>query len=244
VARSRPAAKRTLSRRALEEALTSLADPARAASHAWFFKTGKGQYGEGDRFLGIRVPAMRKVALRFRSLPLSDIKRLLASPLHEHRFVALEILVSRYEQGSGEEQREIYDFYLRHTARINNWDLVDTSAPYIVGEHLLSRPRDVLYEMARSPSLWERRIAIVSCLTFVKRGDTADAFRLAELLLADKHDLMHKAVGWVLRETGKVSRPDLLGFIKSQYTAMPRTTLRYAIEHFPPEQRKRLLAGG
>lgn len=234
---------RSGSRRELEKSLAAIADPKRAATHAWFFKTGKGQYGEGDRFLGIRVPLLRKTALLYRSLDLADIERLLASPIHEYRFVALEILVARYERGSPEDQGQIFAFYLSHTARINNWDLVDTSAPYIVGDYLLPRPRDVLYRLASSAMLWERRIAVVSSLAFVKQGETVDAFRLAEMLLADKHDLMHKATGWVLRETGKVSRPALLRFLKTHYKSVPRTSLRYAIEHFPPVQRKRLLAG-
>jgi 3-methyladenine DNA glycosylase AlkD len=229
--------------RALVKTLAALADPERAATHAWFFETGKGQYGEGDRFLGIRVPLLRSTALLYRSLEVANIERLLASPIHEHRFVALVILVARYEEGSAEDRAKIFDFYLAHTVGINNWDLVDTSAPYIVGDYLLQRPRDILARLARSPILWERRIAIVSTLTFVKQGQTEDAFRLAEVLLADGHDLMHKATGWVLRETGKVSRPDLLRFLKTHYESVPRTTLRYAIEHFSPAQRKRLLAG-
>lgn len=231
------------SRRELEQSLAALADPERAAAHTWFFKTGKGEYGEGDRFLGIRVPVLRKTALQYRSLPLVDIERLLAARIHEHRHAALEILVVRYEHGSASEQAEIFAFYLAHTACINNWDLVDTSAPYIVGHYLLRRPRAVLYRLASSAMLWERRIAIVSSLAFVKHGETADAFRLARKLLSDKHDLMHKATGWVLRETGKVSRPDLLSFLENHYHSIPRTTFRYAIEHFPPAQRKRLLAG-
>lgn len=230
-------------RRELEKNLAALADPRRAAAHTWFFKTGKGQYGEGDRFLGIRVPVLRKLAKHYRLLRLRDVDRLLSSGLHEYRFVALEILVDRYEKGGPPDQQEIFDFYLSHTAGINNWDLVDTSAPYIVGPHLLTRPRDVLYRLARSPIIWERRIAMVACLAFVKAGQLDDVFALAELLLPDGHDLMHKATGWLLREAGKVSRPSLVSFLKKHYDAIPRTTLRYAIEHFAPAQRKRLLAG-
>ncbi len=232
-----------LSRRQLERDLAALADSARAESLAWFFKTGPGQYGEGDHFLGIRVPLQRQVAMRYRALPIAEIERLLASPIHEHRFTALEILVDRYDRSPHDGRQQIFDFYLAHTSHINNWDLVDASAPYIVGEHLKTRTRAVLYDLARSQLLWERRIAIVSTLAFIKIGEIEDTFRLAAILLADKHDLMHKAVGWALRETGKVSRPSLLAFLEKHHAAIPRTALRYAIEHFPPAQRKRLLAG-
>ena len=223
--------------------MQSVADPKRAESSAWFFKTGKGQYGEGDRFLGISVPLQRKIALRYRDLGFGDIKRLLASPIHEHRCAGLEILVAQYERGDGAEREKIFQFYLRNARRANNWDLVDGSAPYIVGEHLKTRPRDLLDRLAVSKLLWERRIAIVSTLALIKEGDTEDAFRIAERLLSDKHDLIHKAVGWALREAGKVSRPALLRFLRVHFKSMPRTTLRYAIERFPPAQRNRILAG-
>ncbi len=232
-----------LSRSQLERDLASVADPQRAANLAWFFKTGKGQYGEGDFFLGIQVPAQRGIALRYRTLPLKDIHRLLASKIHEHRFTALEILVSQFERSGEEAREEIVEFYLAHTARMNNWDLVDTSAPYIIGEHLRTRPRDLLDRLAESDSLWERRIAIVSTLTLIKNGEIKDTFRIARKLLADQHDLIHKAVGWALRESGRVSRPALLRFLASEYQRIPRTALRYAIEHFPPEERKRILGG-
>jgi 3-methyladenine DNA glycosylase AlkD len=231
------------SRRQLERELASLADPERAANVAGFFKTGKGQYGEGDRVLGITVPLQRKTALQYRDLPLQEIARLLASPIHEHRFAALEILVAQYERPFREDREAIFQFYLRHTVGINNWDLVDTSAPYIVGEHLKTRPRDLLDALAGSPILWERRIAIVSTLALIKTGEIEDTFRIAEKLLRDKHDLTHKAVGWALRETGKISRPALKAFLRKHYASIPRTALRYAIEHFPPEHRRQILAG-
>ena len=227
----------------LESELSAAGDPERAKGVAWFFKTGKGEYAEGDRFLGIRVPVQRKIALGFKDLQLSDIGKLLASPLHECRFAALEILVAQYEAGSPSERMAIFNFYLRNTAGINNWDLVDTSAPYIVGEHLISRKRAILDKLAASPVLWERRIAIVSTLTLIKRGELDDAFRIATKLLPDRHDLTHKAVGWALRETGRQSRPALAEFLRANYKSLPRTTLRYAIEHFNPSQRKQLLAG-
>jgi 3-methyladenine DNA glycosylase AlkD len=230
-------------RRKLERALAALASPAHAAGMARFFKTGKGQYGEGDKFLGISVPVQRRIALEYRSLPLTEIAHLLQSPWHEHRFCALEILVHEYERGGEPLRRKIFRFYLDNTAGINNWDLVDTSAPYIVGAHLRTRSRRVLDRLAKSTSLWERRIAIVATLGLVKHGEIEDTFRIARALLADEHDLMHKAVGWALRETGKVSRPALLQFLETHYAAIPRTALRYAIEHLPPEQRKQILAG-
>ena len=227
----------------LERELSSFADAQRAANLAWFFKTGKGQYGEGDQFLGIRVPLLRRIALRYRALSLKDLERLLASSIHEHRLAALEILVAQYEAADEARREIIFAWYLDHTSRINNWDLVDTSAPYIVGEHLKSRRRGVLDRLARSDLLWERRIAIVSTLTLIKCGEITDTFRIAEKLLSDKHDLIHKAVGWALREAGGVSRPALVEFLAKHYHSIPRTALRYAIEHFSPEQRKQILAG-
>ncbi len=223
--------------------IAAAANPERAKSSVWFFKTGKGQYGEGDQFLGITVPAQRKIALRNRDLAHGAIEKLLSSKLHEHRFVALEILVAQFEAGSPKEQSEIYRFYLAHTAGINNWDLVDTSAPYIVGQYLLNRPRAVLRKLAKSKNIWERRIAIVSTFAFIRAGQTEDTFAIAQMLLADEHDLIHKAVGWALREAGKTNADLLLGFLEAHYDRLPRTALRYAIERFAPEERKRFLAG-
>ncbi len=231
------------SRQQLERDLASVADPQRAANLAWFFKTGEGQYGEGDRFLGIPVPAARKIALRYRSLSLTDVADLLASSIHEHRFAALEILCAQYERGDRKLREQIFKFYLSHTDGINNWDLVDASAPYILGEHLRTGSRAQLDRLASSKNLWERRIAIVSTLALVKRGELEDAFRIARKLLADKHDLIQKAVGWVLRETGKVSREQLVQFLREHYASIPRTALRYAIEHCSVEQRKHILSG-
>jgi 3-methyladenine DNA glycosylase AlkD len=224
----------------LEAELLAAGDPERAKGSAWFFKTGKGEYGEGDKFLGIRVPVQRKIALRYTDLTLPEITALLASPIHEFRFTALEILVAQYEANP---RPDIFDFYLRSTNRVNNWDLVDTSAPYIVGQHLLTRDRTILDILATSPNLWERRIAIVSTLTLIRNGELEDTFRIARTLLPDRHDLTHKAVGWMLRETGKQSRPALLAFLQANYPALPRTTLRYAIERFTPAERKQLLGG-
>jgi 3-methyladenine DNA glycosylase AlkD len=223
--------------------LEAAADERKARTLAWFFKTAEGEYGEGDLFLGITVPAARKIALRYRWLPLADLEKLLASPIHEHRFAALEILVAQYEAGEESQREEIYAFYLENTHRANNWDLVDTSAPYIVGEHLRTRPRSLLDDLASSSSLWERRIAIVATLNLLRHGETRDTFRIARKLLRDEEPLIHKAVGWLLREAGKVSRPELVQFLKKNFEKMPRTTLRYAIERFPDEERKRMLRG-
>jgi len=224
----------------LKKELAAAADPERARNLAWYFKTGKGQYGYGDRFIGLTVPTLRRIAHRYVHLPLTDVAKLLASSIHEHRSAALEILVAQYKR---EKSKAIFDFYLKHTKFVNNWDLVDGSAPYIVGQHLLTRPRRILYRLAKSRILWERRIAIVSTFAFIKAGEIEDTFAIAKLLLADDHDLIHKAVGWMLREAGKQSVPELLRFLKENYSALPRTTLRYAIERFPAPQRKRLLAG-
>jgi 3-methyladenine DNA glycosylase AlkD len=223
----------------LKKELAAAADPERARNSAWFFKTGEGQYGHGDRFIGITVPTMRRIAHRYVHLPLTDVANLLASPIHEHRFVALEILVAQYEQGNA----TVYDFYLKNAKAVNNWDLVDTSAPYIVGQHLRTRPRKILYRLAKSKDLWERRIAIVSTQTLIRAGEIEDTFAIAKILLPDDHDLIHKAVGWMLRETGKQSAPALVRFLKEHYAQMPRTALRYAIERFPAERRKRMLNG-
>jgi 3-methyladenine DNA glycosylase AlkD len=223
--------------------LAAVADSERAKSSAWFFKTGEGQYGYGDRFLGITVPVQRKIAVRHRDLPRSVLKRLLASPIHEHRFVALEILVAQFRNATPKERTVIYRFYLANTARINNWDLVDTSAPYIVGEYLADRSRAILRKLAKSAHLWERRIAIVATFAFIRAGQTEDTFAIARILLDDKQDLIHKAVGWALREAGKPARGELVGFLRAHYERLPRTTLRYAIERFTPGERKRFLAG-
>ena len=231
------------SREQLERDLQAVANPERAKSSSWFFKSGPGQYGEGDQFLGITVPMQRKIALRYRHLPLPDIEALLASPFHEFRFAAVEILVAQYENSEEPGRQHIVDFYLSHTARINNWDLVDTSAPYILGEHLKTRTRHILDKLAASPLLWERRIAIVATLALIKNGELNDTFRVARKLLSDRHDLIHKAVGWALREAGIRSRLKLIEFLRRNYSKLPRTTLRYAIEHFPLDERKRILAG-
>jgi 3-methyladenine DNA glycosylase AlkD len=222
--------------------LRKLADARHAGALQWFFKTGKGGYGEGDRFLGIRLPRLRECVREYGDVPLEVLLALLSSPIHEERMFALLGMVRRFRAGDQSEQRRIYRAYLHHTRYINNWDLVDASAPGIVGEWLVARNRDPLYRLARSRSLWQRRIAIVATAAFIRRGETRDTLRLAAVLLHDDHDLIHKAVGWMLRETGKrVSRLALERFLARNAGRMPRTMLRYAIEHFPEARRRRYL---
>lgn len=227
----------------VKKELRKLGSPAKAKSSAWFFKTGKGEYGYGDKFLGVTVPEQRKVAKKFKSLELVEIKKLLQSKFHEHRFTALEILVMKYESGHGKEKEQIYKFYFRNTQYINNWDLVDTSARYIVGEYLLGKSKAVLYKLVKSKNLWERRIAIIATHHFISQGQFTDTFKISEILMSDAHDLIHKAVGWMLREVGKKDVKALEWFLKRHYKTMPRTMLRYAIERFAPSVRKKYLKG-
>jgi 3-methyladenine DNA glycosylase AlkD len=223
---------------ALRRDLERVATPARAKTNAWFFKTGKGQYGEGDQFIGITVPELRKIAKQYSNLALPGIHNLLASKIHEERLCALLILIYRFKR----KPDEVYRFYLARTSRINNWDLVDVSAPNIVGAYLLTRPRKALDHLARSKLLWDRRIAIVSTLAFIRNGELEDTFRITEILMDDQHDLIQKACGWMLRETGKKDVDALQHFLKFHAAHMPRTTLRYAIERLSPAKRARYLA--
>lgn len=227
----------------LARELKAAGNAERAVQVARYFKCEEGGYGAGDRFLGIPVPAMRRIALRYRELALADLQKLLDSEIHEYRAAALEILAAQYARGDARQRKEIVAFYLSNTSRINNWDLVDASARPILGEHLKTRPRRILRRLARSKNIWERRIAMVATMTLVWNGELDDAFHIAEMLLDDAHDLIHKAIGWVLREAGMVDRVRLVRFLHEHYARLPRTTLRYAIEHFAPETRKRALAG-
>lgn len=227
-------------------ALRQLADPKTAAISARFFKTGPGEYGEGDIFLGVKVPDQRKVARRYADLSIEDAEKLLAHEAHECRLTGLLIWVRQFERGDDAARRRIYERYLSSTHRINNWDLVDSSAPTIVGGYFEGRAgaRKTLEALARSESLWERRIAMLATLRGIKKGDPKLCFAVAKVLLQDPHDLIHKAVGWMLREVGeRVGEGELIAFLKPRYRRMPRTMLRYAIEHFSPEQRKAYLAG-
>lgn len=206
-----------------------------------FFKTGPGEYGQGDIFLGITVPQSRTLAKKFGSLTLKDIRTLIRSDIHEERLIALLILLDQFEKTRQKEK--FFRFYLKHTRHINNWDLVDLTAPNIVGTFLEKRNRTILLELARSKSLWERRIAIVATFHFIRHNEFADTLRIAKILLRDNEDLIHKATGWMLREVGKHNEDVLKQFLKKNYPRIPRTTLRYAIEKFPPAIRKKYLAG-
>jgi 3-methyladenine DNA glycosylase AlkD len=217
--------------------LAASADAAKAAFSKTFFKTGKGQYGEGDVFLGISVPDLRRLAKEYGGLPLADIEKLLQSKHNETRLLALLVLDLQYKAGNEVAQNKIYALYLKNRARVNNWNLVDASAPYIFGRHLLTRDRAVLYRLAASDKMWDRRIAIVGTLAFIRAGDLDDTFQLCEILMQDKEDLMHKACGWMLREAGKKDVAALEKFLKKHAAHMPRTMLRYAIERFAVEKR-------
>lgn len=222
----------------------SAADARQAALMARYFKTGKGEYAEGDRFLGLMVPATRRIAKKYSGLPLGGIRVLLRSPWHEHRLCALFMLAERFDREGEAGRKEIYSLYLANTRYINNWDLVDVSAPRITGAWLMDKSRRPLYRLAGSVSVWERRIAMLSCLAFIRNGESADALAIARRLLGDKHDLIHKAVGWMLREVGsRCSQGELLSFLRANYARLPRTALRYAIEKFPPARRKKMLQG-
>jgi 3-methyladenine DNA glycosylase AlkD len=226
--------------------LKPLANAEKAAFLSRFFKTRPGQYGAGDVFLGITVPDCRKIARQFHALSHPTIQRLLASKFHEERLIALLILVQQYAKGSAEQQDKIYHLYLSHTDRINNWDLVDLSSRDIVGRHIYQHPElaPTLDRLAASDLLWDRRIAIMATFYFLQEDDPAPTLHIAEKLLSDSHDLIQKANGWMLRELGKrINRGLLIDFIKTHYAAIPRTTLRYAIEHFSPEERQRFLRG-
>ncbi|MDO8310536.1 MAG: DNA alkylation repair protein [Sideroxyarcus sp.] len=227
----------------IQSKLRALASPDTAAILQRFFKTGPGQYGEGDVFLGIKVPPLRALAKQHRDADLKTITKLLDSRYHEERLFALLLLMQFYERGPDEDQSAAYELYLNNTQRINNWDLVDISAPHIVGRHLENRPRKVLHRLACSPSLWERRIAILATFHFIRLNEFADTLRIAETLLSDEHDLMHKAVGWMLREVGKRDLATEEGFLQQHYHDMPRTMLRYAIERFPEQRRRQYLNG-
>jgi 3-methyladenine DNA glycosylase AlkD len=227
----------------IQERLRCLGGPEAAAMAARFFKTGPGQYGEGDIFLGLRVKEMHQMSKEHSALPFKDVRILLRSPVHEDRMLALLILVRQANKGDFRVKEKIYELYLAHTRYINNWDLVDASAREIVGGHLADKSRDPLVRLARSESMWERRISIVATHYFIRQGDFADTLRVADLLLGDEQDLIHKAVGWMLREVGKKDHRALEAFLRRRGSVMPRTTLRYAIERFPKELRKAYLNG-
>lgn len=228
----------------LKSDLLRLSSPERAKVLSGFFKTGKGQYGEGDTFLGIMVPEQRRIARKYSHISLDNIRKLLSSAIHEHRLVALLILVETYRKSGDKERAEIVQFYLNNLKNINNWDLVDLSAEKIIGEFLTDKDRSVLYRLAKSENLWEKRIAIISTFAFIKRHGFEDTLKISEILLRDPHDLIHKAVGWMLREVGKRNQRSEEEFLKRHHLQMPRTMLRYAIERFDEKTRKSWLAKG
>jgi 3-methyladenine DNA glycosylase AlkD len=227
----------------LKQRLHALGNPEQAKACARYTKMGPGEYGEGDQFLGLNAATMRGLAKEFRHLPLADVQSLLHSPWHEERSVALLIMVLQYPKADPAGKKSLYDFYLANTLFVNGWDLVDCSAPHIVGTHLFERSRKPLQRLAKSKSLWERRIAMVATQHFIRKGDFADTLQIAELLLNDDEDLIHKAAGWMLREVGDRDIETLEGFLKQHYQAMPRTMLRYAIEKLPEPRRKAYLKG-
>ncbi len=226
----------------IEKRLKGLGDAEKAAHALRFFKTGPGQYGEGDVFLGIRVPVLRKISRELIDTPLDDTIELLQSPFHEVRLTAL--LIMTYQAKRGDNSLPLYRAYLANTAKINNWDLVDGSAEHLIGAHLFERSRTPLYKLAKSKSLWERRIAIISTFYLIRRNDFDDTLAIAEILLNDTEDLMHKAVGWMLREVGNRDLSVEETFLLPRYKQMPRTMLRYAIERFPEPKRLAYLKGG
>ena len=228
----------------LRSRLRRSASPKDARNLSRYFKTVPGEYGAGDRFIGVRVPALRRLAREFRALLPPAAARLLQSPIHEARLLALLILTNAYERAGESGRVAIYRLYLKNLARVNNWDLVDCSAPRIAGQHLEERPREILFRLARSKFLWRRRVAVLATFHFIRRGDFADALRLAEFLLDDEQDLMHKAVGWMLREIGKRDLAELKKFLRRHAARMPRTMLRYAIEKLPERERQSYLQAG
>jgi 3-methyladenine DNA glycosylase AlkD len=227
----------------LKKLLRQSGNPEIAAHSRRFFKTGPGEYGEGDKFLGIRVPILRRYAEQYRQLSLSETTRLLKSSYHEERLCALLILVTKYQRGDELERERIFSLYLKNTRYINNWDLVDSSAHYIVGAHLFTGDKQILFDFANSRDLWQRRIAIMSTFYFIREQEYQVTLDLAETLLSDREDLIHKAVGWMLREIGNRDGKAERLFLKQHYGGMPRTMLRYAIEKFPQPEREKYLKG-
>lgn len=227
----------------IQTRLQQFATKKRARNLQRFFKTGPGEYGEGDIFLGVAVPNIRRVAEAFQSAPLTEVITLLRSAVHEERLLALLLLVQAFSKGDEALKKKIYNLYLKNTQSINNWDLVDLSAPNIVGAYLLDKSRKPLYVLAKSRVLWKKRIAVLSTFSFIRQNDFDDSLRIAKVLLTDSHDLLHKAVGWMLREVGKRDMSIEERFLKQHYNKMPRTMLRYAIERFPEVKRRNYLDG-
>jgi 3-methyladenine DNA glycosylase AlkD len=236
----------TLTLEQLKSRLEKLSDPAKAKHLQGYFKTGKGEYGEGDIFIGITVPTLRKVAKEFESLDFPELKELLTSKVHEKRAISLIILSNKFhhKKSDAKIKKQIYDFYIKHLQYVNNWDLVDDASRKILGSYLLDKDRTILYKLAKSKNIWERRNSIISTLTFIQNGESKDTIQIGEMLLEDTHDLMHKAVGWMLREMGKRIDVNLLeDFLDKHAAKMPRVMLRYAIERLPEKKKKLYLEG-
>jgi len=227
----------------VQRRLQKIGNKKQAAVSQRFFKTGPGEYGEGDIFIGIRVPVLRKLTSEFKDLPVSEIEILLRSPIHEERLLAILLFVHILKKSDDDVKRDIYNLYLKSTEFINNWDLVDASAEHIVGAYLKDKSKRPLYRLAKSKHLWERRIAIIATFHFVKCHEFSETLKISNMLLCDRHDLIHKATGWMLREIGKRNLKTEETFLKAYYKRMPRTMLRYAIEKFPEEKRQRYLKG-
>ncbi len=227
----------------LRKEIKKQANPEQAAILQRFFKTGKGEYGEGDIFYGIKVPVQRKIVKQFKDLSLKDLQVLILSKVHEERLIALLILVAQFKKADETKRKRIFKFYIKNRKRINNWDLVDLSAPNIIGEYLLDKEKDLLYQFALSNNLWEKRMAILSTFTFIRNGLFEDTLAISRILLKDKHDLIHKAVGWMLREVGKRNVKVEEEFLRQHYKTMPRTMLRYAVEKFSENKRRSFLLG-
>jgi 3-methyladenine DNA glycosylase AlkD len=221
----------------LQQELNKSKNPEKAKILQTFFKTNPGEYGHGDIFLGIAVPIQRKIVQKYNHLSLLEIQKLLNSKIHEHRFCALVILVSKYQKAKNLEKKAIFKFYIKNSKKINNWDLVDTSAPQIIGDYLLNRDKKNLYKLAKSKNLWQKRIAILATFSFLRKNKFNDTLKISEILLKDKHDLIRKAIGWMLREVGKRNKQIEITFLKKHAHKMPRVMLRYAIEKFPKKER-------
>lgn len=221
----------------LKQELKTLANPQQASILQRFFKTAPGEYGEGDIFLGIKVPVLRKTAKKYKNFSLKEIEEALKSPIHEHRFIALVILTNQYKKADAKQKEKIFKFFLKNKKQVNNWDLVDCFAPNIIGDFLRDKDRELLYKLAQSKNLWQRRMAILATLAFIRQDDFLDCLAISEILLNDKHDLIHKAVGWMLREIGKKDQKAEEIFLAKHYQKMPRVMLRYAIEKFSQEKK-------
>ena len=221
--------------------LQALSDAEKREIFPKFFKAGKGEYGEGDRFLGVTVPNVRAIAKQHKNIALAEIQELIQSEWHEVRLCALLIMVEKSKKKDETLRQQLFDLYLSQTDRINNWDLVDLSCRFIIGEYLLDKSRDILYQLAQSPLLWDNRIAIVSTYAFIRKGQLEDTYALSDLMMQHPHDLMHKAIGWMLREAGKRNSERLYDYVMSHRADMPRTMLRYAIEKFSPKERAILM---